>query len=282
MGTIKYEPKLKDRLGSVDLNVKDLDRAREFYERVIGLKVLDIKEDSLTFGADGGTPLVTVHTNENVANRPARTTGLFHLAVLLPDRKKLAHTLKHLLASGYPLHGASDHQFSEAIYLADPDGNGIEIYADTDPKTWKQEENGWYVGGTHPLDVEGLLKEAPADGWTGMSAEVKIGHLHLQVADIQEVEAFYVDILGFDIVTKDPRMLFVSKDGYHHHIGLNTWTGTNLPKPPKEAVGMKQFTVFFTEDEYHAAKEALNVSGAENKLQVEDPSGNAIVIVKKQ
>ncbi|WP_026690229.1 VOC family protein [Alteribacter aurantiacus] len=284
MGKIKYVPKLSERISHLELYVKDLEKSRNYYEKVIGLTVLTEHENSLVLSADHTSPLIKLHANDRVVDRLSRTTGLFHLAILLPSRAELGHTLKHLLASGYPLQGASDHQFSEAVYLSDPDGNGIELYADTDPEVWKQEENGWYVGGTYPMNVEEILNEAPPKDWNALSPNAKLGHMHLQVADLQEAETFYVDTLGLDIVAKDDRMLFVSKDGYHHHIGLNTWAGTNLPRPPKEATGLRTFTIILTNEEFTSVKEHLNLRSypynqrTSDEIELEDPSGNGILL----
>lgn len=281
-----YTGELEPRIGYVELHVSNLDQSLTFYQELIGFDVLERDETEAKLTTDGIVPQLILKEDESFVERPLGTTGLYHVAILVPTREDLALTLVHLLESGYPMQGASDHQYSEALYLADPDNNGIEIYADRDSKEWIRDEDGGYVGATYQLDVENLLSEIKELKWSGLPSGTRIGHIHLQVSDIEESEEFYVDALGLDIVAKDAHMLFVSKDAYHHHIGMNIWSGKGLPAPPQNALGLNYFTLHFTEEEYRSAKTKLDQLGYEYKedeqgMIVEDPAENTIKLVIK-
>jgi catechol 2,3-dioxygenase len=281
---LNYTGEMEPRLGYVELSVSDLDHSLRFYQEIIGFKLLERNERTATITTDGTVPILSLKEEEAFVERPFGTTGLFHFAILVPNREEHALVLKHLIESEYPLQGVSDHQYSEAIYLADPDHNGIEIYVDRKPALWLEDGEGGYVGGTYSLDTNDLLSEIKADEWEGLSRETRLGHMHLQVSNIEDSEKFYVDALGFDVVSKDAQMLFVSKDDYHHHIGMNTWAGKGLPKPPENALGLQLYTIHFTEDEFNKAKSELRRLGflytEENDvISTEDPAGNHIKIV---
>lgn len=281
---LNYTGEMEPRLGYVELQVSNLDNSLRFYQKIIGLKLLEKNGNTAKLTADGDTPLLTLIEESSFVERPMRTTGLFHFAILVPNREELALMLQHLIDSEYPLQGVSDHQYSEAIYLADPDLNGIEIYVDRDPDLWLEDDEGGYVGGTYELDVKGLLSEMNSKEWEGLSSNTRLGHMHLQVSSIEESHNFYVDALGFNVVSQDTQMLFVSKDDYHHHIGMNTWAGEGLPTPPKNSLGLRYYTMHFTEEEYKQAKSELTRLGfqftEENEvITSEDPSGNQIKII---
>ncbi|MCM3160749.1 VOC family protein [Metabacillus litoralis] len=286
MSVETYKGVMEPRIGYVELQVSNLDRSLTFYEELIGFQLLEQDEKTATLTTNGLVPQLILKEEESFVERPPGTTGLYHFAIVVPTRKDLALSTKHLLESGYPIQGASDHQYSEAVYLADPDNNGIEIYVDRDSSQWIRDENGGYVGATNPLDAENLFAEIKGNTWNGLPSKTRIGHMHLQVSNIEESERFYVEALGLRIVAKDTHMLFVSKDEYHHHIGMNIWAGKGLPVPPKNALGLKFFTLHFTEEEYNDAKENLdqlkyNYLEENQELTVEDPSGNKIKILKK-
>jgi catechol 2,3-dioxygenase len=283
---VTYDPDSPSVIGDVHLIVSDLDRSVDFYQNMIGFNILKKETNKVTLTADGSTPLLVLEEDADSIQRPNGTTGLFHFAILLPDRTSLARVLIHLTDSGYPLQGASNHQYSDALYLADPEDNGIEIYVDLPPEKWKQDGNGGYEGGTYPIDIDKLISEAGSESWSGLPSNTRVGHMHLQVAELEMTEKFYVDGLGFDVTTKGDGSLFVSKKGYHHHIGLNTWAGTGLPSPPDNARGLKQFTLYFTQEEIDNAKlqlQQLDFAFEENNgaILVKDPSGNAIQILKQ-
>ncbi|SDP93821.1 catechol 2,3-dioxygenase [Litchfieldia salsa] len=282
-----YTGVMEPRIGYLELQVSNLDQSLTFYEELIGFQVLERDEKTAKLTTDGLVPQLLLIEEETYVERPLRSTGLYHFAILVPTREDLALSTKHLIESGYPVQGAADHQYSEALYLADPDNNGIEIYVDRDPKQWIRDDNGGYVGATDPLNFESLFAEINENTWTGLPSATRIGHMHLQVSDIEESEIFYVEILGLNIVAKENHMLFVSKDAYHHHIGMNIWAGKGLSAPPKHALGLKYFTLHFTEEEYKSAKanlDHLNYNYLENsqEITVEDPAGNTIKLLIKR
>ena len=212
-------------LGDVVLTVADLDAEAAFYRDAIGLREIRRATDFVEFGAPGdGAPLVTLIARPDATPRPPRTTGLFHLALLVPSRADLARALNRVTGAGSRFTGASDHLVSEALYLDDPEGNGIEIYRDRPREEWTYTPSGLEMA-TLPLDIEGVLASAPAaDAGNGMAPGTRIGHVHLQVASIPAAERFYTGALGFEPTARGyPGALFVSAGGYHHHVGLNIW-----------------------------------------------------------
>ena len=217
-------------LGRVRLQIADLERSIAYYERVIGLRVLERRDGMVVLGAHGDDrPLLELHERRGVRPVPRRgRLGLYHFAILLPDRASLGRFLAHLEQIG-AYAGMSDHFVSEAIYLSDPDGLGIEVYADRPRTAWKQ-EGGQLVMTTVPLDEESLLRAATPSGrpddvqWGGLPAGTVIGHVHLYVADLNAAATFYHEGLGLDkVVWSYPGALFLSAGGYHHHLGTNTW-----------------------------------------------------------
>jgi len=232
-------------VGPVYLTISDLGRSEGFYRDVLGFKTLSRQDNTLTLTADGASPLLILKEKPGVRPKPRHTTGLYHFAILVPNRADLARSLRRLLDLDYPLQGASDHRVSEALYLADPDGNGIEIYRDRPRATWPNQD-GQVQMSIDPLDTEELLAELKEDdrSWDGLPPSTIIGHIHLQVADLRQAEAFYHSVLGFDIMLRyGPSALFLSAGGYHHHIGLNTWAGVGAPSPLPDTVGLRQFVV---------------------------------------
>lgn len=282
-----YDASVSNTLGHVELRVPDLDRSIKFYEG-IGLKVSENKNGvAMLTVQGGGDPLLGLIEDQNAALRPNDTTGLFHLAILLPTRADLALTLDHISKSGYPIQGASDHQYSEAMYLTDPDNNGIEIYADRDSSKWKEDSKGGYIGGTASIDFKSLMSEIKSKTWSGLPAGTKLGHMHLQASELKDSEDFYTKGLGFDVVAKGNGMLFLSKDRYHHHIGLNTWSGVGIPQPPANSLGMNLFTVRFSPDEFEQAQANLKGMGHAFDLDgdaftVKDPSGNTLRVTNNK
>ncbi|HKT81519.1 MAG TPA: VOC family protein, partial [Vicinamibacterales bacterium] len=225
-------------IGAVHLTIADLERSVEFYRRHLGFAVHDRRGDTVWCGA-GGPPLLVLTEDRAARPRQNGTTGLYHFAILVPTRIDLARGLRNLIASNSALDGFADHGVSEAIYLADPDGNGIELYRDRPRAEWPR-RNGHLHMGTGPLDTEGLLDELSAESSTTflLPAGTVIGHVHLHVRDLAEAEYFYAGVLGFDVMQRYGRAaLFVSAGGYHHHVGLNTWAGVGAPPPAPESVG---------------------------------------------
>lgn len=231
-------------LGPVHLTVSNLDRSIEFYTNMLGFKALPTENNTATLTADGATPLLVLTGQPQARPKPPHTTGLYHFAILLPSRVDLARSLYRLVERRYPI-GASDHLVSEALYLSDPDDNGIEIYRDRPRSDWPR-LNGQLQMATNPLDFEGVLGELQHHNrpWAGLPAQTRLGHIHLHVANLDQAEAFYRDVLGFDLVLRyGMGATFLSAGGYHHHIGANTWAGVGVPPPPPDAVGLRFFTI---------------------------------------
>jgi catechol 2,3-dioxygenase len=212
-------------VGRVRLQVADLQRSIDYYERVLGLRIAARGDDTATLTAHGSDrPLVELHEKRGIAPAPRRGAyGLYHFAVLLPTRADLGRFVAHLASLGIRL-GAADHWVSEAIYLTDPDGLGIEVYADRPREEW-QVRGRELAMSTDPLDLESLVSAAGGTEWTGAPAGTTIGHVHLHVGNLEQAEAFYHAALGLDkIVWGYPGALFLSAGGYHHHLGTNTWS----------------------------------------------------------
>jgi len=211
-------------LGRVRLQVANLDRSLAFYEKILGMRVIQRDTDSVSLGAHGDErEIVHLHQLKGARPVPRRgLLGLYHFAILLPDRASLGRFVAHVTELEVHV-GMSDHFVSEAIYLTDPDGLGIEVYADRPRDAWRFDERQLYMT-TNPLDVDDLVKAAGRQRWTGMPAGAVLGHVHLYVDDIAKAEAFYHEALGFDkVVWSYPGALFMSAGGYHHHLGTNTW-----------------------------------------------------------
>jgi catechol 2,3-dioxygenase len=272
------------KIGAVSLTVSQLDRSLAFYQDVLGFKVHQLQGDTAHLGAGG--PDLLILTQQPGARRVRGTTGLYHFAILVPSRLDLARSLQHFAQTRTPLQGFSDHLVSEAIYLADPDGNGIEIYRDRPRGEWPRDGKQIRMA-TDPLDVEGLLGELAGhdEPWNGLAAPTVIGHVHLHVAHIDTAKDFYCGVLGFDLMARyGPSALFVSAGGYHHHIGLNTWAGVGAPPPPADAVGLRHFVVLLpNEAELERVVERIRAAGMASEetaagVLVRDPSMNALLL----
>lgn len=234
------------RLGEVKLKVSDLTRSIRFYEEVVGLKLLAREGKLASLGADGRTPLLVLEEIPDAVVLPRRSaSGLYHFAILVPTRRALGLALRNLIASGIHI-GQADHLVSEALYIADPDNNGIEIYRDRPRNEWPREANGQVKMASDPIDWDGLLREAEGSEWEGLPPGTVIGHVHFHVGDLAAAKAYYCDTVGFEIATDGWRQmgaLFIAAGGYHHHIGLNLWAGQGAPPAPANAVGLAYFTV---------------------------------------
>jgi len=272
------------RVGAVSLTITNLERSLQFYQERLGFTVHRRAGEAAYLGAGG--PDLVVLAQDPGARRVGGTTGLYHFAVLLPSRAALALALGRLAETRTRLQGLSDHGVSEAIYLADPDGNGIEISSDRPRGEWP------FDGGrlrmmTEPLDVEGLMSEPAgrSQGWAGLPPGTMIGHIHLHVPDLGSAEAFYAGVLGFDIMQRlGPSALFLSAGGYHHHVGLNTWAGVGASPPPPGSIGLRHFVVRLPKAA-ELARVAARVRGAGVAMEetpagllVRDPSGNSVVL----
>jgi catechol 2,3-dioxygenase len=273
-------------IGTVRLTVADLGRSRAFYERAIGLQASELEDGGIAFGVAGERPLVGLRGDSSALGLNRRATGLFHLAVLMPTRLDLALALARLAEARWPLDGASDHLVSEALYLSDPDGNGIEIYRDRPRDEWLRAD-GRLEMATLPLDIDDLLGELARSEVRQPLAPrgTRLGHVHLQVADLGAAEAFYNGALGFDVTVRGyPGALFVSAGGYHHHIGLNTWHSAGAAPPPPGSVGLRSFEVTVpSEQGLSRVLERVRAAGIEIEPSppgafVQDPSGNVVLL----
>jgi catechol 2,3-dioxygenase len=216
------------RVGAVTLQVSDIEQSTDFYSGFLGFAEIERSADQVVLGVDGA-PIVVLKSGATGPLRQRRL-GLYHFAILLPDRAALGRVLEHLIRNGvHP--GASDHLVSEALYLSDPDGLGIEIYRDRPRGEWTTTERQLDMA-SEPLDLESVLHEGGGQQWTGMPSGTVIGHVHLHVGDIDEAKAFYHDAVGFDVtVWSYPGALFLAAGGYHHHLGNNTWAGPRATSP---------------------------------------------------
>ena len=232
------------RLGEVRLRVANLGRSLDYYMKVLGMRVIERTETRASLGAHGDNG-VLVELNETLGIRavPKRARlGLFHFAVLLPDRPSLGLFIKHLAEIGVQA-GAGDHLVSEAFYLQDPDGLGIEVYADRPRDSWRRVEKELMMS-TDPVNVGDLIRAAGDTAWTSMPAGTVVGHVHLHVGNIEQAAAFYSEALGFDRVAWSyPGALFMSAGGYHHHLGTNIWAGPGAQPAGKDEAGLIEWTI---------------------------------------
>jgi catechol 2,3-dioxygenase len=274
-------------IGKVRLRVADLDDLTTFYERVLGLEAVDRGGDVTRLGAPNAEPLIELVGSPDAPRAPSFSTGLFHLAILVPDRAELARSLQRVAGAGWRLTGASDHLVSEALYLQDPEGNGIEIYRDRPREEWRRNGDELAMA-TLPLDLESVLGEIdPSEGGAGgMPGGTTMGHVHLQVADIPAAERFYNRALGLDVMVRSyPGALFLSAGGYHHHLGLNTWQSQGAPPPPEGALGLDRYELVLPNAaERDSAADRL--AGADPQRLDEgvlatDPSGNRVLLTAR-
>ena len=268
------------RLGPVHLTVTDLDRSIPFYEDAIGLRLARRAGSEAALGAGAGDVLVL---SEDPAARPAgRHAGLYHFALLHPSRLELARAAQRLIVTRTPVSGASDHKISEAIYLPDPDGNGIELAADRSQEHWGDLSDPTALGGPKPLDMQGLLAMVEGEQpEPKVSSGLGVGHVHLHVGDIEGALAFWRDLVGFEVMTRLPSAAFIAAGGYHHHLGLNTWRGEGVPAAPADAVGLRHWTVEL--DDPAAVRDRLAAGGAPVEerpggLLTRDPWNNALLV----
>ena len=263
-------------IGYVSLNVSDMQRSLDFYQNVLGFESLGKPSDArAVLSADGSRPLVELLQTTNAGNG-SRRAGLYHFAILLPARKYLADMLQNLREKRDQVHfdGLADHLVSEAIYIRDPDFNGVEIYRDRPRSEWKW--NGDMIGmATLRLDTEGLLKETTASGWQSMPAKSVIGHVHLHVRNLAKAMKFYRDVLGLDFTATYPSAYFFSAGGYHHHVAVNTWLRTAIPPASPDKIGLNHFGIELPSVE-ELEKTYKQISGNEahgSKAFLLDPDG---------
>ncbi len=275
------------RIGAVALAVTDLDRAARFYGSTLGMTELDAgaSSDWRTFGV-GERPLVRLILTAGPVLDPRRP-GLYHMAILMPDRFTLARVLYQLAEANYPIQGASDHGVSEALYLADPLGNGIELYADHAPDEWPRTPDGELDMTTGPLNLDRLLLilKDRLEPWRGLDGRTRMGHVHLQVSDLDAAVDFYGRVLGFELQQRyGSAAAFLSAGGYHHRVGLNTWQSRGAPQAPPDAAGLRFFEVLLPDAAALTAAAArleadhLPAQPLEGGLLARDPAGNGVLL----
>lgn len=262
---------------NVTLKVSNLSRSIDFYTEIIGFRVLQQEEGRVTLTADGQHALITLVEVPN-AQFVRGATGLYHFALLLPSRKDLGNLIQHFIQKNVQI-GAGDHDVSEALYLSDPDGNGIEMYIDRPADTWKWDSNGQVYMTTDPVQFQSVLREA--DGtWSGLPIDTVMGHIHLSVRNLQESEDFYTTLLDYVVVSRyGGQALFISTGGYHHHIGLNTWHSEGAEALPKDAVGIQSYTVQLPDQDYAVnlkkrfVEQNMEIKEQENIFSIIEPNG---------
>jgi catechol 2,3-dioxygenase len=229
------------RVASVRLAVSDLDRSVDFYGRVMGLALIEREGDSARLGPDSGRPALILDEIEHPTQLSPASTGLFHVAWLHRSRAALANSVRRVVAQRWRFDGASDHGVSEALYLTDPDGLGIELYADRPREQWQRPSGGSGVSMvTLPLDLEDLLAQDPGGPVPALPEDTGVGHVHLKVSEVPRATAFYRDALGFEEQASLPSAAFLSAGGYHHHVGLNSWQSAGATPPPDSAPGLRE------------------------------------------
>jgi catechol 2,3-dioxygenase len=282
------------RIASVRLDVADVDRSADFYECVLGLPLIAREHDSALLGADPLRPALRLHAIDRPTPLSPHGSGLFHVAWLHPSRAALADTVRRITRARWPIDGASDHGVSEALYLSDPDGLGIEIYADRPREQWERPADGRGVRMfTLALDLDDLMAQSPGAPDDAVTPGTSIGHVHLKVADVPRADSFYRQALGFEEQAQLPSAAFVSAGGYHHHIGLNSWQSAGAGPPPDTAPGLRAIEFELDGDGGldalrrrvgKIAADAVLSAGASvasgredtRALAVEDPDGNRL------
>lgn len=260
------------RIGKVRLNVRDLQKVSAFYQDALGLSPADSEPNRIMLGA-GPEPLIELVQRPGLPPRDPSSTGLFHTAFLLPERADLGRWLAHVRKRGIRLQGASDHNVSEAIYLSDPEGNGIEVYADRPEADWRSQDGG-IVMATDPLDTDSLLKPATGPLWAGAPKGTVVGHMHLQVGDLAAAEAFWQDILGFDLTSRYPGASFFGSGGYHHQVAANIWNSRGAAARQDETAGLTGFELVARN---HEARDAIAARAEASGYLVSREAGTVIL-----
>jgi catechol 2,3-dioxygenase len=273
-------------IGLVTLRVADLERSRRFYEGLLAFQPLEQAPGKVVLAGQDREPLLELIEIPGAAPQPRRATGLYHVAILFPTRPDLGRELLRVARAGLQI-GQGDHLVSEALYISDPDNNGLELYRDRPRSEWRW-TNGMVEMATDPVDIRGLLDEGERnmEPWEVLPAGTRVGHIHLQIGDIQEARQFYHTVLGFDVTAdlSQAGALFVSAGGYHHHIGLNTWRSRGAGPTPANAAGLQSYVIAIPSREgLQQVKERLvahrvPLEEQEDLVVVNDPWSNRILL----
>lgn len=266
----------------VRLNVENLERSLTYYQEIIGFDILEQTDTTAELTADGKTSLLSLVQPEGVKPKQPRTTGIYHFALLLPEKKDLAQFVMHLSEKNIQV-GAGDHLVSEALYIKDPDGNDIEIYIDRDPSVWDWKD-GEVAMTTDPVNFEELMKhQVEGESWQGLPEGTLMGHIHLYVDELEKTEQFYVEGLAFDVVNRfGGQALFLSDADYHHHIAVNTWQGVGASRPAENSAGMESYRIVYNDEKAvqttvtNLEKIGAKVTEEDDRILTEDPAGNRI------
>lgn len=264
------------RIGRVALTVRDLDRVSRFYQDIIGLKLIDSEAQGHRLGA-GSTVLLELRHDPQARLADRRQAGLFHTAFLVPDRSALADWLIHAANRRAALDGASDHLVSEALYLTDPEGNGIEIYHDRPSEDWTITPDGSVAMATLPLDLNELAAARSGKPFEGMRDDTIVGHVHLQVGELDAAEDFWAGRMGMGLMTRYPGAHFFGADGYHHHIGANIWNSRGAGPRPEGTTGLAEIELLARPEAAAGIAGRLGVTPADT-LETRDPWGTRLTI----
>jgi catechol 2,3-dioxygenase len=272
-------------IGLVSLRVANLERSLAFYEGILGFRHVEGENTAGTaiLGAQDGVPLLELREVPGTPPQSRRSTGMYHAAILLPSRADLGRALMRMVQAGLEI-GQGDHLVSEALYISDPDENGLEIYRDRPRDTWRWADGAVKMA-SDPIDLHGLMDEGKNATWDTLPAGTSVGHIHLKVGDIPQAEHFYHTILGFDITAQMPSALFVGAGGYHHHIGMNTWESKGAGPAPQDTAGLQSFVIALPSREAlgevrtRLAANNVPVQERENGINVADPWGNPVQLV---
>jgi catechol 2,3-dioxygenase len=276
------------KIQSIEIAVKNLDENLNFYKNLIGFQIAKRNDKTIYLSANGKLPyLIGLHENPDGKYPSGDSTGLYHIAIRFPGRKELAKVFLRLFENKTKFQGFSDHLVSEAIYLADPDGNGVELYTDKPRETWN-----WKLGqvemDTLPLNLQVLTNSIDDDDLKSdlVHPNTEIGHIHLKVSNLLKAEKFYSHLLGFSITNSGyPGALFFAANGYHHHIGANIWSSKNGTPPPDNSLGLQSFTIKLPDENYiKSIEDSAKNSGIEigklnnGKIILHDFDNNKIIL----
>jgi catechol 2,3-dioxygenase len=272
-------------IGLVTLRVAQLERSLRFYQGILAFQIVEQTPGRVVLGAQDKQPLLELIEVPGAGPQPRRATGLYHVAILLPTRPDLGRLLLRLAQANVEV-GHGDHLVSEALYISDPDDNGLELYRDRPRDTWRW-TNGMVVMGTDPVDLRGLAEDGAqhAEAWDTLPAGTRVGHIHLQVGNIQQARRFYATTLGFDVVAQMPTALFVSAGGYHHQIGMNVWHSLGAAPTPETQAGLQAYVIAIPTlealEEVKARLVAHDVAFTQEQpdlIRVNDPWNNPVLL----